>query len=168
MNKKIAYTGVFTAVIAVLTMGAIPIPGGGYIHIGDSVIFLCCFIMPLPFAIIAAGIGSCLADLILGYTFYAIPTLIIKSIMALVAGLFIAKTDRIFVIISGLILASLVMQGGYFLVNMLLLGEETSLLIVFFNLLQTIASVPLAYLLIKAVARVPDLDNVRLEWRKVK
>jgi len=166
MVKKVAYAGVFSAVIMILTMGAIPIPGGGYIHIGDSIIFLCCFIMPLPYCVIAAGVGSALADVILGYTMYAPWTLIIKVIMALIARLFVGKNDNLLITILGFLLASLVMQVGYFLVNVLYLQYETSVIIVIVNLMQTVASVPVAYLLVKSVKRIPDLEEVRREWRK--
>lgn len=166
MTKKIAYASVFTAVITILTMGSIPIPGGGYIHIGDSIIFLCCFILPMPFALLAAGIGSFFADFIIGYTLYAPFTLVIKAAMAVIARLFVAKNDNMIIAILGFLLASLVMQTGYFFVNLLYFKYETSVIIVLINLVQTVASVPIAYFLIKAVGRIPDLQNVRNLWRK--
>lgn len=167
MGKKIAYAGVFTAVITILTMGSIPIPGGGYIHVGDSIIFLCCFIMPLPFAAIASGAGSFFADLLLPYgAAYAPWTLIIKALMAVIVRLFIFRNDKTLNCVIAFTIASLFMQAGYLLVNVLYFGESAGVVIVLINLIQTIASVPIAVLLIKAVKRIPDLESVRAEWRR--
>ncbi|MGI6701703.1 MAG: ECF transporter S component [Christensenellales bacterium] len=166
MVKKVSYAGVFTAVITVLTMGSVPIGiGGGYVHIGDSIIFLCCFIMPLPYCAIAAGVGSAFADLILGFTAYALPTLLIKMLMAVIVRLFLGRNDSVAACVVSFIVASLFMQAGYLLFNFLYYGEKAGIVLILINLTQTVASIPVAYLLIKAVKRVPDLESVRKEWR---
>ena len=81
-------TGIFAALIAMATLLVqIPLPAtGGYANAGDGVILTCAFILaPLP-AALAAGVGSALADLILGYVIYAPATLLIKGGMALTAA----------------------------------------------------------------------------------
>ena len=83
---KIVLTAMFAALICVATMLIrVPIPAtGGYANLGDGVILLCAFLMDPICAVIAAGIGSMLADVLAGYMSYAIGTLIIKAGVALI------------------------------------------------------------------------------------
>ncbi|MCQ2432221.1 MAG: TIGR04002 family protein [Clostridia bacterium] len=84
-TKQLAVTAMFAAFITVLTgfFFKIPTPGGGYIHLGDSLIYLASCVLPLPFAMAAAAIGAGLADLLGGYAAYVLPTMIVKSLLCL-------------------------------------------------------------------------------------
>ena len=53
----------------------------GYMHLGDSMIYICACFLPTPLAMVSAGVGGMLADLFGGYTVYMIPTLIIKALL---------------------------------------------------------------------------------------
>lgn len=80
---NLTIAGLLTALVAVSTM-MIKIPvlsTEGYIHLGDSMIFLSAIMFGKKKGAIAGGLGSALADLLLGYTHWIIPTLIIKGIM---------------------------------------------------------------------------------------
>lgn len=59
---RMTITALFAAAIAVMTayLLHIPIPGG-YVHIGDSLIYLAASLLPLPYAVAAAAIGAGLA-----------------------------------------------------------------------------------------------------------
>lgn len=164
-TQAIAFTALAAALICVTTIIYIPVPGGiGYIHIGDSLIFLFSYLLPLPFAVIAAGIGSATADIITGYSIYAVPTLLIKSCMAVIARSFIINNAKTINLLAGFIIGSLFMQVGYLLVEILLFGEAVGVTVFLFGLIQSIASVPLALLLIKAVRKVPDIERIRNQW----
>ncbi|MCM1544050.1 MAG: TIGR04002 family protein [Ruminococcus sp.] len=71
--------GLMAAVIALFT-AFVKFPTGinsGYLHVGDSMIYLAgCLIG--PYGIIASAIGGALADIIAGSAVWAIPTAIIK------------------------------------------------------------------------------------------
>ena len=89
----------------------VPVPyTSGYIHLGDSMIYLSVMILGPVYGAFAAGTGSMLADLLGGYAQYAVPTLVIKSLMALCMGLIMKSTGRrrtiVSVIISMLVWAS--------------------------------------------------------------
>ena len=77
-------TALFAAAITVMTayMLHIPIPTGGYIHLGDALIYLAACLLPLPYAAGAAAIGAGLADLLTA-PMWVLPTLVIKAIIAL-------------------------------------------------------------------------------------
>jgi uncharacterized membrane protein len=91
--EKLILTGLMTALVTVTTI-VIPIPvpfTNGYVHPGDGMIFMSVLLLGRRRAAFAAGVGSALADVILGYLIWAPFTLVIKSIMAFVAGLIIEK-----------------------------------------------------------------------------
>lgn len=95
-TNKIILTGVMMAIIAVATMIiAIPVPfTNGYIHLGDSMIFIAVLILGWRYGAVAAGVGSALADMFLGYVHWAPWTFIIKGLMALIMGLVIEKAIK--------------------------------------------------------------------------
>ncbi|GHU50089.1 hypothetical protein FACS1894127_4770 [Clostridia bacterium] len=94
--EKMVLTALMTALVAVMTIViAIPVPfTNGYIHFGDSMIFMSVLILGWKRAPIAAGVGSAMADIFLGYVYWAPWTLVIKGLMALVAGLIILKCSE--------------------------------------------------------------------------
>ena len=67
----------------------IPIPfTNGYIHAGDTAIFLGGILLGPVHGAVAAGIGSAMADLLGGYAHWALPTLLIKGLMGFIVGYF--------------------------------------------------------------------------------
>ena len=87
-TRKYVLTGLMTALVLVMTFFIkVPVPyTSGYIHLGDSMIYLSVMILGPFYGAFASGVGSMLADLLGGYVHYAIPTLVIKSLMALCMG----------------------------------------------------------------------------------
>lgn len=126
-------TGVFAALIAIATLLIqIPLPAtGGYANAGDGVILTCAFILaPLP-AALAAGVGSALADLILGYVIYAPATLLIKGGMALTAAFGfrrMAKAKSYARYLLPAVLAEGVMVLGYLVYEAFVLGLHSAAL----------------------------------------
>lgn len=105
-TQQIVYTALMAALIFVTTFSIrIPVPfTQGYIHAGDSMIFIAVLILGWRNGAIAAGMGSALSDLLAGYTQYVIPTLIIKGLMAVFMGLALEKGNnkRSIVTLSGI------------------------------------------------------------------
>ena len=60
-------SALFAAAIAVMTayLLHIPIPTGGYIHVGDALIYLAACLLPAPYAVGAAMVGAGLAACLL-------------------------------------------------------------------------------------------------------
>lgn len=92
-TNTLILTGLMMAMTTVATMViAIPVPfTNGYIHLGDSMVFLSVLLLGWRYGAIAAGIGSALADLFLGYVHWMPWTLLIKGLMAVFMGLIIEK-----------------------------------------------------------------------------
>ena len=93
----------------------------GYIHLGDGFILLGAALLGNT-AVIAAALGSALADLLGGYTLYILPTFLIKGAVAAVAVAVLRRERSLWVRLGGMVLAEAVMVLGYFLVEWLVLG----------------------------------------------
>ena len=91
MNKNIlhlTYSGLMAALTFISTsILAFPVAfTNGYIHLGDGFVMSCGVILGKRNGALAAGIGSALADIYLGYASWALPTFIIKALMAYLVG----------------------------------------------------------------------------------
>lgn len=121
---KMVVTGVFAAMITIMTAYICHIPygaNGGYIHFGDSLIYLAACILPTPYAMIAAAIGGGLADLLTA-PMWAIPTIIIKMLISLP---FTCKNSKIVNKrnVLCLIAAALISNVGYYIAEAVLFGN---------------------------------------------
>ncbi len=125
-SKNLTYGALMAAFCCVLTRFlSFPSPVGyGYIHLGDVAVLLCGFIPGGWIGIFAAGIGSAIADIIGGYSIYALPTFLIKSIMAAII-FFVLKYKKPSspIILLATIVAEFVMVLGYFLFELLIYGS---------------------------------------------
>ena len=69
--KKLIMAAMFGAIICVVTMVVkIPLPLGGYVHLGDAFIILAGLYLGWVYGGTAAGIGSMLADVFTGYVIH--------------------------------------------------------------------------------------------------
>ena len=95
-NKKLlrlVIAAMFAALVTGLTFfPKIPIPGGGYVHLGDAMIYLAASFLPLPYAMAAAAIGGGLADILSGFASYAPFTIIVKALLTVA---FTSKNEKI-------------------------------------------------------------------------
>lgn len=90
---KIVMAAMFAALVTGLTFfPTIPIPGGGYVHLGDAMIYLAASFLPMPYAMAAAAIGGGLADLLSGYATYAPFTVLVKALLTVA---FTYKNEKI-------------------------------------------------------------------------
>ncbi|MDD4564004.1 MAG: ECF transporter S component [Eubacteriales bacterium] len=166
-TNKIIMTGLLIALIVTATiLIMIPIPfGNGYIHFGDTMIFLSVLILGWRYGAVAAGFGSALADLLIGFAIWAPWTLVIKGLMGVVMGLFIQKSMGkheknilgvpIYQLI-GMVLAGFVMVGGYYIAEGVIYGNFiVALLGIPWNIVQFTAGTVIAVLLAAALYKTP-------------
>ena len=153
--KTTIISAMFAALICVATMVVkIPTPLNGYINLGDCLVLVAAFTLPCGYGFLAAGIGSCLADVLSGYTAYAPATFVIKGLMVLVVFLVakLLKTHKksLMVLVSG-VLAELTMVAGYYVFEGFLYGFSASLANIPMNLLQGVAGLLLAAILLRVL-----------------
>ena len=158
--QHLVLVALFIALVALATM-VINVPmiaTQGFINVGDAVIFLSAVLMGPRVGLAAGGLGSALADLLLGYAHWAPWTLVIKAVEGLIAALLghaIYKKEQKVSrrVVGGLILASLWMVLGYYLAGGVMVGFKTALASVPGNLVQGLGSVVLALPLLHAFRR---------------
>lgn len=121
-TRKICGAAIGMAVIFAITRFIqIPIPLG-YLCIGNAVSLLLCIIIPSPYGVLQAALGSSLADLT-SYPVYFVPTLIIKALMPLVFYCIIrGRTERRSVYLIAMGIATLIPLAGYTFTGMLIYG----------------------------------------------
>lgn len=122
---------VFAALLAAITFVGtavitIPTPTMGYVHAGDAFVLLSGLLLGPVLGGLAAGIGSALSDLCLGYTISVIPTFLIKFVTAAIAGAtysivkkHIHKKSFLPILFLFQLLAELNMVVGYFIYSTL-------------------------------------------------
>lgn len=137
--RKLTTAGVLAAAIVLLTtLVSIPMPGGlGYINLGDAGVLLAGMMLGGGWGALCAGAASALSDVLLGYTVYAPATFLIKGLVALIAGVLFAKTQKK-IRFAALYLAALVVPVGYFFYEVLLYKAPSALPNVPFNTMQCI------------------------------
>lgn len=155
--KNITLSAMFAAVILLTTVYFFHIPmgtNGGYIHFGDAFIYLAGCFLPIPYACASAAIGAGLADIMSGSAVWAIPTMIIKPLMALwftnKRKNLLNKRNIIAVIPAGII-----MIAGYYLAAVIIMGNWISpMLSVGGNFIQALGSGIIFMLVSMSVDRV--------------
>ncbi len=149
--KKLVLAALFAALAYCATLIIhIPSPIGGYLNLGDCIVLLAGWLLGPAYGAAAAGLGSALADLTLGYTSYIPGTFVIKALMAVVAyyaakavpGKSVVKS-----VVSG-VLAEVVMVGGYFCFEATILGNGLGAAVgIASNLMQALAGIVCAVLI---------------------
>ena len=145
-THKLVLIALFTAIMFILTaFVAIPIGSFGYINLSDCMIMIFATILD-PFSLVfIAAVGTSLADLFLGFAYYALFTLIIKSLEALLIFKLLKKDYKKILAFS---LGAVVMLVGYGLSDVVL-SQDIFIFISSFlaNLPQALICVFLATLL---------------------
>ncbi|PWJ50617.1 TIGR04002 family protein [Faecalicatena contorta] len=123
-TSKMTMTGVFAAMITVMTVYICHIPygaNGGYIHFGDALIYMAAVFLPRPYALAAAAIGGGLADL-LSAPIWAPATIVIKMLITLP---FTSKEGKILAPrnIAAPFVAAVISAAGYYLAEGILFGS---------------------------------------------
>lgn len=128
--QYLTITGLMAALITIMTAYICHVPvgtNGGYIHFGDSLIYLAAVLLPRPYALAAAAIGGGLADWLTA-PMWMPATIVIKMLITLP---FTSKSTKIItprnVIAS--VLAYLISGVGYFLAEYLLFGTWSVFLV---------------------------------------
>jgi len=113
--RRLCLSAVFAALVFAATAYLPRIQtGNGYVHLGDTLVFLCGSLLPAPYAMAAAAIGGGLADLLTGYAVWAPASFLIKGASALC---FSARRQKILCLrnVTAIFPAALLCVGGYYL-----------------------------------------------------
>lgn len=153
----------FAALIAVMTAYVSFKTGinDGYLHFGDSMIYIAACVLPLPYACAAAAVGGFVADMLAGAAVWAPFTAVIKALNALPFALvytlhktqspqkILNKTTAFMPIVSGLITIF-----GYFLVEGLLYTFPSAAVSMLASLVQATGSTVIYYVFAAALDKL--------------
>ncbi|MFX0045988.1 MAG: ECF transporter S component [Candidatus Hermodarchaeota archaeon] len=181
-SSKTSNTSLYVALLAIMTalttvataVLVVPFPSTqGYFNLGDSLVMISGFLLGPVGGFFAGGVGSAMADVVLGFPGFAPITFFAKGFEGLVVGLLSFRTSRSRNIsawdILGLLLGSIAMLLGYLLGEMFILGypfEVAALELITINSIQvimgSIATVlvgPLLRVYLRDVLYEPLLDS---------
>lgn len=162
--RYLALTGIMAALITVMTAYVFHIPvgaNGGYIHFGDSLIYIAATMLPTPYVLAAAAIGGGMADLLTA-PMWAPATVIIKMLITIP---FTNKSSKIVTPrnVIATVIAYFISGFGYFIAEYLLVGTWSVLLVSMSqSLIQSGGSAVFFIIIGKA------LDNVQAKNRFLK
>lgn len=162
-NGKHLHKLILCAAFAALTCLAtlviqIPSPLSGFMNLGDALVLTSAVLLGPVYGTAAAGIGSCLADVLSGYVVYAPATLVIKSLMALVLCLFlrVIHRPRFLAGLLGAIAAETVMVLGYFAYDAFFLGFGMGAAVgIPANLIQAALGIVITMCLVPILKKIP-------------
>ena len=165
-TKLMVLTALFAAMTCVATLSLhIPTPGtGGYIHPGDALVVLSGILLGPIYGGLAAGLGSCLSDLLAGYMIYVPITFIVKAVIAIVCYFvyhkLLAKVSS--VIVKGIItgcFSTFLVAAGYCFFEYFIYGAGAFASIPA-NLIQGVSGLVISTLLLPLFKQIPDFKGI--------
>ncbi|PKM63083.1 MAG: TIGR04002 family protein [Firmicutes bacterium HGW-Firmicutes-21] len=161
--KRLTVAAMGAALVFIFTrFFQMPIVNGtGYIHPGDSMIYLFTTLLPMPYGIFVGAIGASLADITSGWAVYAPFTIIIKALMAV----WFTSRKNVFSVrnISALIIATIVLVAGYFLAEVFIYGKELAAPNAIFTLIQGLVNATLFITLSIILSKVKAYNTLKEE-----
>ena len=156
--RLLTQAALFTAMVTAVTMAInVPVPATqGIINVGDSMIFTAALLAGPRLGLFAGGVGSALANLLLGMSVWAPWTLVIKGLEGFIVGSLghraFRSSGRVTLpVVAAMVIGGLWMVLGYFLAGSFLFGHRAALVEFPGNLVQAGASaliaIPLAHAL---------------------
>ena len=165
--QKIVMTAMMMCLVMIATMFIrVPIPGTqGYVHLGDSMVFLSVLILGWKYGAVASAFGGLLADVLGGAAAWAPWTFCIKGIMAVILGLIAMKLSErssisrggfLFGEAAGMVLAGIFMVAGYYFAEGVMYGNWVAPVIgIPWNIGQFAVGMVIAVVLATALCRTP-------------
>ncbi|MDO4280159.1 MAG: ECF transporter S component [Peptococcaceae bacterium] len=170
MNNKtrlIVMTALFAALTCVATMAIrIPTPGtGGYIHPGDALVILSGIMLGPVYGFIAAGLGSCLSDLLGGYFLYVPATFVIKGLIACLTALAYKRLadkpkGQLLGVVCGGVIDIVLVAGGYFVFEFFFYGLGAAASIPA-NIIQGVGGLVIAVILSPVLNAAPRMTGLQ-------
>ena len=134
-TRNLVLASLFAAIIMIFT-SCVKVNTGineGYLHFGDSMIYLAACLLPTPYAMGAAAVGGALADIMAGSPVWAPITAIIKALNALPFALiyltpFVKNKQKILCVPTVLmtIVSGLITIFGYLIAETIMFTFESA------------------------------------------
>ncbi len=160
--KKVSLSALFAAIIAVFTAYICHVPigvNGGYVHLGDTFIYIAATLLPLPYAVMAAAVGAGLADLLTAPVWF-LASVVIKSLICLTfTNKKIICKRNIFACVLGVFITVV----GYAIAEYIIFGSLAGILYsVIGNVIQATASGILFIIIGIYLEKIKNKDIIKL------
>ncbi len=134
----------------------------GYVHLGDTVLFVSSLILGGPIGGIAVGVGAFFADFFsTGYQIYALPSFFIKFLQVIFVSkiyeLLIAsnvKINSMIIFLITCLMSSVIMVLGYFLFEWFIFGYAVAIIGIVPNILQSLTGAILSLFFYKNAIKI--------------
>ena len=172
-TRRLVTAALFAAICFGMTMASVPLPVVGYGNLGDCFVLLSGFLLGPLWGAAAAGLGTALADVALGWAVYAPATFVLKALMA-VAAFYVGKLlagERAGLLrrtashVCAAIVGEIIMIGGYFAYESILYGVPAAIGSLVGNSVQALAGIVLATTIATVIRSNKVLERV-FESRK--
>lgn len=150
----IALTTVMTMVIKIPTVAT-----KGYLNLGDMVVFIAALTMGKKAGLIVGGVGSAMADLLLGYTHYVPITLVVKGLEGYIAGRILETSIGEKWPIIATATGGIFMALGYFIPQIFMYGKGGAIASLPGNIAQGLFGAITAVVLYKALRKTQSLKQ---------
>lgn len=158
-KEIVRYSMLMALTIVATILIKIPSPATkGYLNLGDTMVLLSGLMLGKKAGFLIGGIGSAIADILLGYTYYAPITLIVKGVEGFIAGYLMEKEffkNRVFLIT---IIGGLLMAVGYYIFQIPLYGLKAALISIPGNIVQGLVGAVGAIGLYKSLIKLDYFD----------
>ena len=152
-TNTIPLIAIMTAVTTVVAMFVkVPTPGKGYLNLSDTMIYFSAYAFGPWVGGIIGGLGPALSDLISGYPQWAIFTLVIDGVQALLVGFLVRRFEPVSIIV-GSVAAGAWKVFGYFIAGWILSGMGPALVDILGNCLQAAGGLVVGFALFSAVRK---------------
>jgi uncharacterized membrane protein len=141
-----------TAMVYIATYIGTALPFSGYAHLGDAAVFLSGLVLGPYYGLMAAALGSALADGLKSYVIYIPATLVLKGLMAYMTGRVREKGSKM--ITSAMVFGGFIMVLGYYLYEIVIYGNmQAPIINIPWNIIQFVIGIVVAKILIKPFSR---------------
>lgn len=143
-----------------------------YFNMGDLGVMAAAALLGGPWAALCSALASALGDIIVGSSIYALPTLVIKALMAFVTAFMLRRDSTWLGLVRTVAYSGMVMVAGYFIYDLLILGDyATAALCLPLNVLQLLANglvaIPVLKLLHVRIKKKDDFFEDSKKKRRV-
>ena len=147
-TRKLTAAALMAAMVYVATYIGTALPFSGYVHLGDAAVYLSGILLGPQYGLMAAAVGSGLADGLKGWAIYIPATIVLKGVMAYCAGKARDKDLRSMIVMMSI--GGLVMVAGYYLYEVILYGTVLGPIVnIPWNILQFVVGTIIALFLMK-------------------
>lgn len=167
-TMDIAIIGLMSALVFVGTY-FFKIPSAfGYTHLGDCMIILTVCLFGTRRGALAGAIGAGLSDFIGGYAVWVVPTMVLKGLWALIAGLITYKLlpNHKYSWLIGAVVGGIVHIAGYTLVKIPLYGMAVALGEIFTLSCQTAAGIVLGGVAYTVLSKSPAVRSLQVRFAR--